>query len=130
MTIKLSSLIWLTSVGFAFLLSFELLAQQAEQELKQNAEQTSSRQAYIDEKTGELTSTPAVDEQASTSPEQTNRTVEKEIIYVTHPDGTVEGRLDGHFQSELRVTLGCDGSLRKSHSKQNSKELDTCEERE
>lgn len=103
-------------------------------EQESSSAQSSSRQAYIDEATGELTSTPP-EATLNAKTDSVEQPKEKAIEYVTHPNGTVEGKLDGHFQSELKVVLGCDGSHSKSHANDNGEALHAesitrCEESE
>lgn len=78
-------------------------------------EQAPARQANIDPVTGELSAASAANTQSAT---QTTNTKRLPIEYITHPDGTVEGDLNGWFQSNLNVTLGCDGELDTKHSDQ------------
>lgn len=117
-------------------LAFILLASSVQStEQGSKSAQPSSRQAYIDEATGELTSTPPADVGLNKTTEALEQTEEQAIEYITHPDGTVEGKLDGQYQSELKVVLACDGSLTKTHSSDggetsNSESIARCEEPE
>lgn len=109
MEIKLLSISCFSCLAFAF------TANSAEPaEKKQNPVQPSSRQAYIDKTTGKLTSVPPGETQVQ------SRNVVKgklqPIEYIVHEDGTIEAKLNGHYQSTLNVTLGCDGKLTKTHS--------------
>jgi len=91
------------------------------------AKQTPARQASIDPVTGELRS------QGDTAQKTAAQTVQIElppIKYITHPDGTVEGDLNGWFQSNLNVTIKCDGELKTQHSDQNAEPRSRCEESE
>lgn len=102
---------------------------------QQDSVQPSSRKAYIDEATGELISAPAPDSEQDQNPDAASLLQEQDIEYITHPDGTVEGKLNGHFQSHLTVTLDCDGSVTKSHSdndpdRPDPTPLEDCETRE
>ncbi len=104
-------------------------------EQESSSAQSSSRQAYIDEATGELTSTPPPEATLNAKTDSVEQPKEKAIEYVTHPNGTVEGKLDGHFQSELKVVLGCDGTQSKSHANDDGEALHAesitrCEESE
>lgn len=90
-------------------------------------EQAPARQANIDPATGELRSQ---GDAAQKSAAQTTQVERPPIEYITHPDGTVEGDLNGWFQSNLNVTIKCDGELETQHSDQNPEARSRCEESE
>lgn len=84
---------------------------------------TPSREAYIDEATGELISPPADNTNLSNTSPDNNAGLQKkqqDIKYITHPDGMREGQLNGQFQSQLLVTMDCHGNLTQAHSDESS----------
>ena len=85
-------------------------------EQEQGSIQSSSRKAYIDESTGELTSTPPPATAALLSQKSASADSTQEIEYITHPDGTVEAKLNGHFQSHLTATVTSDGVITQAHN--------------
>ncbi len=123
MTIKLFSVLRLTALVLIIMASNPSWSEPLKPEHeklgaeKQSVASSPSRMAYIDEDTGELISTPPADTAPIDAIPNAARSAEEQgIEYITHPDGTVEGKLDGHYQSQLTATLGCDGSLTKTHS--------------
>ena len=85
-------------------------------EQEQDSIQSSSRKAYIDESTGELTSTPPPATAALLSQKAASADNTQEIEYITHPDGTVDGKLNGHFQSRMTATVTSDGVITQDHN--------------
>ncbi len=86
-------------------------------ETKQNRVSTSSKQmAYIDPKTGELTSKPA--NGADLDNNRPSLTIEDDLPKleeITHPDGMVSMNLNGRFRSHLVAKIGCDGKMQMEH---------------
>ena len=85
----------------------------------QTAARASGRQAYIDPKTGELTSeipTELLHRQQVTSSAQVTSEAEPELEVIDHPNGMQEVRLNGHMNSHFEVELDCTGNLKDSHS--------------
>lgn len=83
------------------------------------------RTAYIDPKTGELTS-------QSTTPAGTQKTVQKAaapIKYTTYSDGTVGAKLEGRFHTSVVATINCNGTITAEHSENRVEIQKACEEK-
>ena len=86
---------------------------------------TAGRTAYIDPKTGQLTSrasTPIEDRAAAQA--ELNL---PPVKITTYANGTVGAALNGRFRVPLIATIACDGQINTEHSKEFSSKTEKCE---
>lgn len=92
---------------------------------------TAQSMAFIDPKTGQLTSRPStpIQNQAALQ-NQAARQAQANlppVQYTTYADGTVGANLNGRFRTQLMVTVDCDGNIKTQHANELAPPTEKCE---